>query len=160
MGSLSGPAVPPRADRAVLLVATGAGLGYAPAAPGTVGSLLGIPLHLSVARLASGPLATALLLAAAVIVACWVAGRAEALLGGHDSGCIVIDEVVGMAIALAGLGSSWTVLAIGFALFRVLDIVKPWPAGAIDAKLGGGAGVVLDDVVSGVYANLLLRLVL
>ncbi len=91
--------------------------------------------------------------------ACWVAGRAEEILGEHDSGEIVIDEVVGMLVALLWIPPTFPNLFLAFALFRVFDVVKLWPAGEIDRRMPGGAGVVLDDVVSGIYANLLLRFI-
>lgn len=92
--------------------------------------------------------------------ACWVAGRAESILGEHDSGEIVIDEIVGMLVTLLWIPPTFPNLAIAFLFFRVFDIVKLWPANQIDRRVPGGIGVVLDDVVSGVYANLLLRVVL
>jgi len=103
---------------------------------------------------------TIVLLGLAVVAAIVVAGRADAILDEHDSGKIVIDEIVGMAIALAGFPLTWTNVIVIFVLFRVLDVVKIWPASHFDEKTPGGAGVVLDDVVSGIYANLLARLVL
>jgi phosphatidylglycerophosphatase A len=82
------------------------------------------------------------------------------VLGEHDSGRIVIDEIAGMLVALAGLPRQARAVGLAFVLFRILDVVKPWPAGWIDRRLPGGAGVVLDDIVSGVYANLAARIVL
>jgi len=105
-------------------------------------------------------LPTLLLLAIATALAIVVAGRADAILQDHDSGRIVIDEIVGMAIALAGFPPTWTNVVVIFVLFRILDVVKIWPASYCDRDMPGGAGVVLDDVVSGIYANLLARLVL
>ena len=103
---------------------------------------------------------TLLLLTVAVVAAIAVAGRADAILQEHDSGKIVIDEIVGMAIALVGFPPTvWNVVVI-FVLFRILDVVKIWPASYCDRQMPGGAGVVLDDVVSGIYANLLARIIL
>lgn len=99
-------------------------------------------------------------LAGIVALAVWIAGRADPLLGEHDSGKIVIDEVAGMIVALAGSAPNAAAIALAFALFRVLDVTKPWPAGEIDRNLPGGPGVVLDDVVSGIYANALVRVLL
>ena len=92
--------------------------------------------------------------------ACWVAGRAEKILGEHDSGKIVIDEILGMVVALLWIEPTLQSITLAFVVFRLLDILKPWPAGWIDRSLPGGSGVVLDDVVSGFYANLIVRLVL
>jgi phosphatidylglycerophosphatase A len=93
-----------------------------------------------------------------VFLAVWVSGRAEQVIGKRDAPAIVIDEVAGMMITLVGLPLTPLNLAVGFATFRVLDVIKPFPARSIDSKMTGGWGVVLDDVVAGVYSNLLLRL--
>jgi phosphatidylglycerophosphatase A len=95
-----------------------------------------------------------------VLFACWIAGRAEKVFQEHDSGRIVIDEVVGYVAATLFLEPSLATVTGAFLFFRVLDIVKPFPAGYIDRRFPGGYGVVLDDVVSGFYANALLRLAL
>lgn len=100
------------------------------------------------------------LLALATVIAIAVAGRADTLWAEHDSGKIVIDEIVGMAIALVGFAPTWTNVLVIFVIFRVLDVVKVWPANYCDREMPGGAGVVLDDVVSGVYANLVARVLL
>lgn len=89
----------------------------------------------------------------------WIAGEAERLLGRRDAGCIVIDEIVGMLTALAGLPATLFNLSAGFVAFRVLDIIKPFPARYLDARVPGGWGIVLDDVVAGIYSNLLLRII-
>jgi phosphatidylglycerophosphatase A len=134
-------------------IATCGGLGYAPAVPGTVASL---PVALLVWLLApSLPwLAVAALGVAAVGV--WAAGREEARLGLHDPRAIVVDEAAGMLVALAGHRSSlgW-VLAV-FVLFRVMDVWKPYPIHRLQS-LPGGWGVVSDDLLAGLYANLLLQ---
>lgn len=142
----------------VLAVASAGYLGYIPVASGTFGTLVGIPLFwvFDAARTTSVPLYL-LLLFAAVAGACWVAGRADAYLNEHDSHKIVIDEVVGYLAATLFLTPTVTTAVVAFLVFRVLDVIKPYPAGAIDARLPGGAGVVLDDVVSGLYTNLLIR---
>lgn len=144
--------------RVVLFIASGAYTGYIPVASGTWGTLLAFPLfwifepwrHLS----------TALYIAwfvASVLLAIWIAGRAETLLQEHDSHAIVIDEIVGYLAATLFMAPTWENTLIAFAVFRVFDVVKPFPAGAIDRGVHGGAGVVLDDVVSGLYANLATR---
>jgi len=104
--------------------------------------------------------ATISTLVVATVLAIRIAGAADAALDEHDSGRIVIDEVAGMLVALAGLPRSAWAIAIAFALFRFFDVVKLWPASWIDRRLGGGSGVVLDDVVSGIYANVAAHLVL
>ena len=142
----------------VLAVASAGYLGYIPVASGTFGSLVGIPLFwlFDGIRATSVPLYVVLFVAA-VAAASWVAGRADAYLGEHDSHKIVIDEVVGYLAATLFLTPSVTTAVVAFFVFRVLDVIKPYPAGAIDARLPGGAGVVLDDIVSGLYTNALIR---
>ncbi len=144
----------------ILFLASGAGLGYAPFASGTFGSLLGIVLYLAVLQVTTGLLPIVVLLVLATVLAIAVAGRADAIWQEHDSGRIVIDEIVGMAIALAGFAPTLRNVVVIFVIFRVLDIVKLWPASFFDRKVPGGTGVVLDDVVSGIYANLVARLFL
>mgnify|MGYP001043020171 FL=1 len=145
-----------RRDKTALCLATGLSVGRVPFAPGTFGSLLALPICAGLARLEFGmaAIATAAFLAAAV----WAADRAETLLGRKDAPEVVVDEIAGMLIALAGLPFTVFNAAAGFAVFRVMDILKPFPAGRIDSRMRGGVGIVLDDVVAGVYANLLLRL--
>jgi phosphatidylglycerophosphatase A len=95
------------------------------------------------------------LVAAAIVIA----GEAEALFGERDSGKITIDEVAGYIAATLFLRPSLAVIVASFLLFRFFDVVKLWPASYFDREAHGGSGVVLDDVVSGVYANLSLRVV-
>lgn len=142
----------------ILTLASGFGTGYAPVASGTFGSLVGIPLFLAVEPLRHTSVALYLLLVAVLILAAiWIAGRADELYGEHDSGKIVIDEIVGYLVATLFLAPTLPNIVVAFLIFRVLDVVKPYPANAIDARLQGGAGVVLDDVVSGLYTCLILH---
>jgi phosphatidylglycerophosphatase A len=146
--------------RAILLLATVGFLGYAPVASGTVGSLAAIPLFLYTASLQRlSPALTVAALAAATLIACWIAGRAEEILQEHDSHAIVLDEVVGYLAATLFLAPSWQHALVAFFLFRALDVVKLFPADYIDERFPGGYGVVLDDVVSGIYANVATRVV-
>lgn len=143
---------------AIIFIASFGYIGYIPVASGTFGSLAAMPLFWVFAAIASAsPVSAILLLGALVAGACWVAGRADAYLQEHDSHKIVIDEVVGYIAAILFLPLSWQTALAAFFIFRVLDVIKPFPAGWIDANLPGGPGVVLDDVVSGVYTNLLMR---
>ena len=147
--------------RIILFFATGAYIGYVPVASGTWGTLLAFPLfwlfepwrHLSTGVYLGGYLA-------AVLGACWIAGRAETILQEHDSHAIVVDEIVGYLAATLFMAPTWENTLVAFVAFRVLDVVKPFPAGVIDRRLPGGVGVVLDDVVSGLYANLVTRAVM
>jgi phosphatidylglycerophosphatase A len=142
----------------IILLASVGYIGYIPFASGTFGSLVGIPLFFGFDALrgASVPLYL-LVYIAAVGGACWVAGKADALLNEHDSHKIVIDEVVGYLAATLFLEPTWSHAIWAFFVFRALDVIKPFPANYIDANFPGGYGVTLDDVVSGVYTNLLLR---
>jgi phosphatidylglycerophosphatase A len=146
--------VPP-GDRIALLVAEWFGAGRSPLAPGTVGTATAVPL----AHLAA-PLGVAsyiALCAAVTLVAIWAADRADRRLGTHDSGRIVIDEVAGYLVTMAWVDRSEPILLLaGFAVFRVADIVKPPPARFFDRGFRGGVGVVLDDVVAGLYASLVV----
>lgn len=148
--------------RAIVLFLASAGfVGYIPVASGTFGSLVAVPLFWVFDGLGPGSPALYLLTYIVMVAAaCWIAGRAEEILGDHDSHKIVIDEVVGYLAATLFLDTTWQAALTAFFLFRVFDVVKPFPAGYVDERLGGGVGVVLDDVVSGLYANLATRLVL
>jgi phosphatidylglycerophosphatase A len=137
-------------------LATGAYIGKIPFAPGTFGSLWGLP---AAYLLSSAPVATAMAATGAfIIVSIFVAERAVQLLGRDDPGCVVIDEVAGMMVTLLAIPFHAGTAAAGFVVFRILDILKPFPIRAAERRIPGGAGVVLDDVVAGVMANLLLRL--
>ncbi len=142
--------------RVILFFATGAYLGYLPIAPGTFGTLWGLPLAWAL-TFTSTPMAFIILLGV-ILAAIWVSEKAQVLLNAHDPGSIVIDEIAGMAVALWGLEWNLETVVIGFLLFRLVDIIKPPPIRQIDSSVQGGLGVVLDDVAAGVAVNLLLRL--
>jgi phosphatidylglycerophosphatase A len=139
-----------------IVTATWGYLGKLPWLPGTVGTLGAIPLFYIFSL--SGPiiygLATVLFCAFSV----WSAQGYEQIADTHDSREIVIDEVAGFLVTMAFVPLTWKTLLAGFILFRVLDIIKPQPIGWVDAHVGGGFGVVADDVLAGVSANLLLQL--
>ena len=142
-------------------LATVGGIGYAPVASGTVGSLVALPLIPALGALRDRSLAAyAVVLVALVAVAVWSAGRTEEILGGKDRSEIVIDEVAGMVMAGIFLPGTWLAASIAFVVFRVFDVLKPFPAGRIDAHVHGGLGVVGDDLVAGLYAGLATRLLL
>jgi len=137
----------------ILFLATGAGSGYSPVAPGTVGSGVGILLFGGLAfglGFSQAALLGVLVLITAVGV--WSAHQAEILFSRKDDHRITVDEVVGMWVALIGLPLRIDVLIVGFLLFRVFDIWKPPPARLCES-LGGGVGVIADDLVAGLYAN-------
>ncbi|HKA32682.1 MAG TPA: phosphatidylglycerophosphatase A [Candidatus Binatia bacterium] len=144
--------------RVILFLATGAGAGYIPGAPGTAGTLVAIPLSLLLNRVAAHSLPLALLTLAAVIaVAFWSADRAEAIFGEKDAPRIVIDEIAGFMLANFAAPQSVSAIIAAFILFRFFDIIKPYPARRAE-RMPGGIGVVMDDLVAGVYSLLLVRL--
>ena len=145
-------------DRLILLLATGLGLGLIPGAPGTFGALLGIPLAWVFAR--PGIFINSLSLLAFAALSIWAAGRAEVIFKKHDSQKIVIDEVAGMAVTLFLVPFNHQTAIAGFLLFRFFDIVKLGPVKWADKRLPGGIGVVTDDLLAGVFANISLRLLL
>ncbi len=139
----------------ILFVATGAGSGYAPIAPGTLGSGVGLLLYLPLAGLSGA--AYLAVVGGISALGIWAAQRAEGLFGQRDDGRITIDEVAGMLLSLAFLPRRLDVVVAGFLLFRLFDIFKPPPARAAES-LPGGLGVVTDDLVAGLYANVVGQL--
>jgi len=152
---------PPRA--LVLGVATAAGAGYAPVAPGSFGSAVGVLLYIALSGL--HPALFAVTVVGALALGIWAAEHAGRVFGQHDDGRIVIDEVVGQLIALfpllviAGAAQSPLLLAVGFAAFRLFDIWKPGPVLWAERNFAGGAGVMLDDVVAGVLGAIVVTAV-
>jgi phosphatidylglycerophosphatase A len=138
----------------VLLAAWGP-CGYAPAAPGTFGTLGAIPLYLALSRLSPGAYVAATFAFSALAMA--AAARAGRYWGIADASPIVIDEVAGYLVTMALVPFSWPAALAGFVLFRVFDVLKPWPASAFD-RMKTGFGVVMDDLAAGVYAWAVLRL--
>jgi phosphatidylglycerophosphatase A len=141
--------------RVALFVATAFYAGYAPVVPGTVGSLVGLVLVLLL-RLTGVGAAEIIVTILVAVAGVWAAGAAETALGGLDPGPVVIDEVFGMLITLVGVPLAPAPLICGFVLFRILDVLKPWPA-SLAERLPGGLGIMADDGVAAVYANLLLQ---
>jgi phosphatidylglycerophosphatase A len=142
----------------IILLATGGYIGKSPIAPGTLGTLWGLPIAFILAHTPWG--FSLLITALFTAVAIWVAGRSADLMGIKDPGAVVIDEVAGMVVTLLGLPFIATTALLGFALFRLLDIAKPFPIGWLDRRLSGGLGIVADDVAAGAMANVILRLML
>jgi phosphatidylglycerophosphatase A len=138
-------------------LATWFGCGYAPAAPGTAGTLGGMALAYACDRMFGWhPLAYAVLAAAALAPAIWSATFVARDQSRKDPGLVVIDEVVGVWITLAGAATlNWKSWLLAFLLFRIFDIWKPWPARQLEA-LPEGAGIVMDDVMAGIYGALVL----
>ena len=141
--------------RLAIATATGLYSGYAPIAPGTAGSVVGL-LTFVLLR-ASGSMAAELTGIVTLFgVGVWSATIAERHFGRSDPGAVVIDEVVGMLITLALIPMSWPLAVLGFFLFRAFDIVKPYPVGRLE-RLPDGWGVMADDVMAGIYSNVALR---
>lgn len=138
----------------VLFAATGAGSGLVPLAPGTAGSLAAIALAAAMRRgLGLGDAALAVAAAASIGLGIWVAGRAERILGRPDDPRITIDEVAGQLVALIGLPLRLDAWLVAFLLFRLADVAKPPPCRVLE-RLPGGVGVMSDDLMAGLYANL------
>ena len=138
-----------------LLVATCGYIGYVPIAPGTFGSALGLAVFYAVRSAGSVPIELAAI-ALIFVIGIWSGTEAEHHFGGIDPGPVVIDEVLGMLITLALLPVNPTGALVGFLVFRVLDVVKPWPSANFE-KLPGGLGVMADDGMAAVYGNVVMR---
>ena len=121
-----------------------------------MGTLVGLPIIYALAQLSSPW--PAILCAALTAGAVWVAGKAERQLGVKDPGCIVIDEIAGVTVALLGIPLTFGTGAAGFFLFRLFDIWKPPPVRTLERRLSGGWGIVMDDVAAGMLANVVLRI--
>jgi phosphatidylglycerophosphatase A len=144
-----------RGKNIIIFFSSGAYLGFSPLVPGTVGTLAGVPVYWLLSGL---PLVYwALCLIPLTWAAVWFAGRACEIYNVHDDRRVVIDEVIGYAVTTLGAPFSLASVVAGFFIFRFFDILKPWPAGLIDRRLPGGAGVVLDDAAAGVYGALTLQ---
>lgn len=136
------------------LLASVFGLGKAPAAPGTVATLVaGVPCFIAVGHF---PWQIQLAFAVILFLAGWyVSGKAEQELGRTDPGEVVVDELCGYLVAMIGHAVSFPSVTAGFLLFRLFDIWKPWPIRSVERKLTGGVSIMLDDVLAGIYANFL-----
>ncbi len=144
-------------EKIILFFATGGGLGRLPRIPGTFGTLAGIPFAICIAFVdkSNAVFLTVLL----IVFATWISDEAEVILGEKDPGCIVIDEIAGYVVAMAGIHISLYSLASGFLIFRFFDILKPPPVKNFEKKFKGGAGVVLDDIIAGLLSYIVLRII-
>lgn len=148
-------------DRAAYFIATGAGAGFLPVAPGTFGAIEAVAIYLLIIAFSTGPRLSVIFLAAlgllSFAVGVWAASRACEMCGLEDPSQIVIDEVNGQIIALTPLAVAPSIagLIAAFALFRLFDIFKPYPIGKLE-KLHGGLGVMADDALAGLYAAALV----
>ncbi|WP_321389802.1 phosphatidylglycerophosphatase A [uncultured Desulfuromusa sp.] len=142
----------------VLFLGSNGGLGYAPVAPGTFGTLAGIPAFYYLSRFSWS--LQLLTLATIIFLSFWVCDVAGKYYNEADDGRIVIDELAGYLVTTALLPFSWSTAILGFIWFRIFDIVKPPPASWFDREMKNGLGVTLDDVMAGIYAAILLRVCL
>ncbi len=140
-----------------LFIATGFGVGYSPIAPGTLGTLLAIPVYYFLSNIRS-PLYE-ITLVGFFFLSVWVSQTAEIFFGKRDDQRIVIDEMMGFFITMLWIERTAPFIIIGFFLFRFFDILKPFPIRYLEKRVKGGFGVVLDDVMAGVYANIVLHLI-
>jgi phosphatidylglycerophosphatase A len=140
--------------RIATLIATAGYVGFVPVAPGTFGSAVGLAVY-AVVSVPNSWAVEALVLAVVLVVGIWAADHVEREMG-KDPGAVVVDEVAGMLVTLAFLDVSITGALTGFFIFRALDVVKPPPARRLE-DLHGGPGIMLDDVMAGIYSNLALR---
>lgn len=142
--------------RLAVFLATAGYAGYFPIAPGTVGTAVGLLIYAFVAWMDCWQLEAGLIVGI-FVVGVWAATTAERYFGGIDPGPVVIDEIVGMLITVAFIPVGWSGALIGFILFRIFDVFKPFPAGRLES-LHGGFGVMADDAMAAIYANLVMRL--
>jgi len=162
------PATPPPAPdllrNPVQFLAFGFGSGLSPAAPGTMGTLVAVPLFLLVnaafENTALPLLWYTLFVLVTAVAGVWICGRTSEQLQTHDHPGIVWDEFVGYWITMWAMPAGWLWVVIGFVVFRVYDIAKPWPIGALDRKVTGGFGIMIDDIVAGVMACITVHIAL
>ena len=137
-------------------LAMGFGTGLAPKAPGTFGTLATLPL---LVLTASQNFSIKLIILVVIsLLGIWICGQSAKALGAHDHGSIVWDEIAGFYLTMLFVGWNWKTVLVGFALFRFFDIIKPWPIKYLDQHVHGGLGIMLDDLIAGVFAGLILLL--
>ena len=144
-------------QKSVMFVATGCLVGNISFAPGTFGSIIGLPLCFILSKIDWK--AALFLTILFIFFSIRIAQEAEGILKAEDPGCIVIDEIAGIMVTFIGLPFNMINVVLGFVIFRVIDIVKPYPIRSLEKRLAGGTGIVMDDVAAGVYSNILLRVV-
>jgi phosphatidylglycerophosphatase A len=140
----------------VHFLAYGFGAGLSPKAPGTLGTVAAIPVYLLLSYLGTEVYYGAVL--AGLVAGVFICGYTASVIGVDDPKGVVWDEIIGYLIAMLGLPLNWVWLLGGFLLFRLFDIWKPWPIGWVDRHIRGGVGIMLDDVMAGIFACVLLNL--
>lgn len=138
-----------------LWIAFGFGTGFVPKAPGTAGTLLGIPLAIMISQ--TSVVLQVVILVVLFVLGCVVCQMAADWLGEQDPGAVVWDEVVGYCVAIAFLPTTLTTVVAAFMLFRLADIVKPWPISWIERRIAGGTGIMVDDLLAGVLTNIVIH---
>jgi phosphatidylglycerophosphatase A len=141
----------------IQFLALGFGSGLAPKAPGTFGTLAAVPLYLLLTYLS--PLSYALLVILMTLAGFYICGKAANDVGVHDHPAIVWDEFIGFFITMFMIPVSWQSILLGFVLFRLFDIVKPWPISFVDKKVAGGFVIMIDDVIAGFFALIIMHLI-
>ena len=150
----------PRPDlkQPVHFLAFGFGSGLSPKAPGTVGTVAAIPFLYLMSFLTN--IEYLIVLSIIIISGIWLCGQSSKMLGVHDHPGIVWDEFAGLFVTMIAVPFTWGTVLAGFILFRVFDILKPWPISWLDKKISGGMGIMLDDLVAGAFALAILHLLL
>ena len=140
-------------------LALGFGSGLSPVAPGTFGTLAAIPIYL-ILVLSINSTVYLLIVVLLALLGFWLCGKSAEDLGVHDHPGIVWDEIVGFLITMYLAPLSWLWIVVGFCLFRLFDIIKPWPISKLDREVGGGVGIMLDDIVAGIFAWIVLQIII
>ncbi|MFT5164563.1 MAG: phosphatidylglycerophosphatase A [Alteromonadaceae bacterium] len=140
-------------------LALGFGAGLMRPAPGTWGTLVAVPIFLLLSAMATPMVYIGVTLLISV-VGIWICGRCAQDIGVHDHGAIVWDEIAGFLVTMTLVEATWLNILLGFGLFRFFDIVKPWPIGYVDRKVQGGFGIMIDDIIAGLFSLIVLHLVL
>ncbi|MEW6731429.1 MAG: phosphatidylglycerophosphatase A [Acidobacteriota bacterium] len=141
-----------------VIFATGFGSGYSPIIPGTAGTIIAIPIYLLLVWLLRLQLFSYIAVVVLITaLGCLAAHRAGRHFGRVDASPIVIDEIAGFLVGMIAIAPSWLAILIGFLLFRLFDILKPWPANYFDRKVANGFGVVMDDIAAGCYTLIILQ---
>ncbi len=142
----------------VQMLAFGFGSGLAKKAPGTMGTLVAVPMYYGLVQLSEVVyLATMLLV---IVAGVWICGKASEEIGVHDHGGIVWDEIAGYLLTMYWVTFSWQSMALGFVLFRVFDILKPWPINWLDRRVEGGFGIMVDDLLAALMAAACLFIIM
>lgn len=136
-------------------LAVGFGSGLASKAPGTAGTLVAVPIYLAMVNLAQWQYLAAVLVL--FVLGVWICDVVARQMGVHDDPSIVWDEIVGYLITMTGAPPGWFWVIAGFVMFRLFDILKPWPIRVVDKKVKGGMGIMLDDVLAAVFALIVLQ---